>query len=56
MIVGILSWTPNNAENDDGHSETDHLCQFPENRQLARPASELLLMSTAESLYALRVI
>ena len=56
MTVRILGWTPNNAQNDDGHSETHHLCQFPENRQLARHASELLLMSTAKSLYALRVI
>ena len=56
MNYRILSWSRKNAQNDDPRSETTHPCQLSENCQLARPASELLLKSTAKSLYALRVI
>ena len=46
MNYRIPSWTWKSAQNDDPQPETLNIGQFPENRQLARPARELLLTST----------
>ena len=49
MNYGIPSWSWKSAQNDDPQPETHNIGQFPENRQLARPAPELLLTSTAKA-------
>ena len=49
MNYRIPSWTWKRAQNDDPQPQTLNIGQFPENRQLARPARELLLTSTAEA-------
>ena len=46
---GISSWSWKSAQNVDLQPETHQISQFPENRQLARPAPELLLTSTAKA-------
>ena len=38
----MFSYGAKTAQNDDPQLDTYHLGQFPENRQLARPAPELL--------------